>query len=87
MATPGDQFFRVYPNPTSGEFTVELISPDQPGKWSVEVYNLQGIKVHSATMEHVRSARITLEGLSDGIYLVKAGNDYRSGIWRIVMLP
>jgi hypothetical protein len=86
-AIPVNTFFRVYPNPSNGEFTVELASAVQPGNWFLEIFNMQGVQIHTGMLVDVRSARISLEGSPEGIYLVRAGNGTVSGTSRIVLLP
>jgi uncharacterized repeat protein (TIGR02543 family) len=54
---------RVYPNPTSGEVTVENDGAE------VRLYSLSG-----ALLKLTRSSRIDLSSYPSGIYLLKVGN-------------
>jgi hypothetical protein len=40
--TPVKLFFRVYPNPTTGDFTVEITSGYTNSPYSIEVYGMRG---------------------------------------------
>jgi hypothetical protein len=53
---------KLYPNPTTGQFTVESANMSK-----VEVYNLMGQKVHEAEGQ---SVSIDAAGWNKGIYLV-----------------
>jgi hypothetical protein len=92
LVAPGQNFshgslrFGVYPNPTSGNFTLEFREkPSETGPVRVEVYSQYGIKVLDIRNTDSFSSNIySLNGFAPGLYLVKitSGND--SGVARVV---
>jgi hypothetical protein len=62
--------FSIFPNPTSGQFTLSL-GTFQNQKSLVEIYNLQGTQVFSKTFQNTTYATIDLTRNSAGIYMVK----------------
>lgn len=59
---------QLYPNPTSGEFTVKI-----PGKekYLLKVYNIQGQEILS---ENIVSGYHSVKGLNIGVYIVEISN-------------
>ncbi|TGD83347.1 T9SS-dependent choice-of-anchor J family protein [Hymenobacter wooponensis] len=68
----------VYPNPSAGMFTVEVRGANAKGAMQVEVTNLLGQRVHTATIRDNSENRIDLSTLASGMYTMKvlSGNDY-----------
>ncbi|MFN6038916.1 MAG: GEVED domain-containing protein [Bacteroidota bacterium] len=61
--------YSVYPNPTSGKFFIE--SNSDHGKVTVELFDSQGKKVYSELFGSLSRQSFDLNGLSNGIYLIK----------------
>jgi len=65
-------FFNIYPNPTTGSFTVEF----QPGGCEevlyLEIYNLLGMNVLRKEVINQDKLNINMQQHSDGVYVVKA---------------
>lgn len=61
---------QVYPNPSNGNFNVKL-----DGQYEVSVINLAGVVIHRSMVTN--EAVISLEGISAGIYIVKAQSENR----------
>ncbi|TGE17027.1 T9SS type A sorting domain-containing protein [Hymenobacter elongatus] len=72
------QAVNVYPNPSAGEFTVEVRGANAKGAMQVEVTNLLGQRVHTATIRDNFENKINLSSLSNGMYTikVKSGDEY-----------
>ncbi|QJX47243.1 T9SS type A sorting domain-containing protein [Hymenobacter taeanensis] len=68
----------VFPNPSAGMFTVEVRGANAKGAMKVEVTNLLGQRVHTATIRDNAENRVDLSGLANGMYTLKvlSGNDY-----------
>lgn len=68
----------VYPNPSAGEFTVEVRGANAKGGLQVEVTNQLGQRVHTATLRDNFENKVSLSALANGMYTlkVKSGNDY-----------
>ena len=63
--------FILYPNPTSGKFTIEYRDTKLPGKVKVEIYGLRGEKVKSEEYTREKKHRFWLPDLQPGLYIVK----------------
>ncbi len=69
--------FRLYPNPTQGDFTVELLNHDTNQQPSIEVYDVYGNRLFSKHMVHDARHQFSLSGQPAGIYFVRISNgDY-----------
>ena len=94
LNTNGEDFIRVtsldvpesmfsaalYPNPTTGQLTVEM-----EGLTSVVVYDLVG-QCLMESMAKEGSAQLDLNGLKNGVYLVKASTATGSVIEKVVKM-
>ncbi len=76
----------VYPNPTTGQFTIQL--SDISSQWSVEVYNVLGEKVYS-NYQITKSSnyQIDLSSQPKGVYIYRVYTETGSAIFtgRIVL--
>jgi hypothetical protein len=75
---------KVYPNPNSGRFTVEIIKAKAKAEAEVEVYNALGERVYQAMVDDGRSV-IDLSGIRRGLYVV-AVSDGRERFTRKMMV-
>ncbi|WP_044000889.1 T9SS type A sorting domain-containing protein [Hymenobacter swuensis] len=68
----------LYPNPSEGSLTVEVSGANAKGGLQVEVINLLGQRVHTATVRDNMTNQVDLSKLSSGMYIVKVknGNEY-----------
>jgi len=65
------QMFRVYPNPTSGKFTLELEDNLVSEKINVEVFGMTGGKIVSQELQWEKKHEFSLDGRPVGVYFVK----------------
>jgi hypothetical protein len=79
-------FFRVYPNPTTGTFTLALDGYVPSDRISVVVYDMQGAIVTTAVMVNEMKHEFSLSDNPAGLYMIKVTNSYQSGSSRIVMI-
>ena len=63
--------FKIYPNPTTGEFTLEQRGEKVNGNVIVEVYGMTGEKVLTSKMTDERKHQFSLSDVPFGIYFVK----------------
>jgi hypothetical protein len=63
--------FRVYPNPTSGVFTLEMKGDNNPEKANVEIFNIYGEKVFASEISGQGKHELSLEEKSQGIYVIR----------------
>jgi hypothetical protein len=63
--------FSIYPNPTSGLFTLTRQTQGIPGTIEVEIFTINGVKVLKTTLNERSSGTFDLRGKASGIYLIK----------------
>ena len=69
--------FSIYPNPTSGNFTVEQKGEGMPADVKVEVYSMRGEKVMTGEIIGEKKHEFWLSNLPHGLYFVKVlAGDY-----------
>lgn len=68
--TKPDSDLKLVPNPTSGNFNIELLNPGQKIE-RVEVYNINGQLIFSENTINKKTTTINLIGIQAGIYFVK----------------
>jgi hypothetical protein len=64
-------FFKVYPNPTTGIFTMELIGFDETQTFCVEIYGMRGDKILRKVMLMERKQKFSLSDEPMGIYFIR----------------
>ena len=79
-----EDLFKVYPNPTTGTFTLELKGVEEKEKIRVEIYSMTGEIVLSAEVSGVLKHELSLSGTPAGMYLIKVVSDKTAGISRII---
>ena len=82
-AAAGDMF-RVYPNPTTGDFTLELSSEPEGENVSVECYTLLGAKIISRELSAGRKHSFSLGSQAPGLYILKVSRNGTTGMQKIV---
>ncbi len=78
-----DNFFIVYPNPTTGTFTLELTEQGVEAG-TVEIYGMHGEKLTSMQLPGGRKHELSLHNRAEGIYIIRVVANGTSGIARIV---
>ena len=63
--------FRVYPNPTTGNFMVALSDKTAPGNILIEVFGMQGDKLITKELSGTAAHEFELSGRPAGIYYVR----------------
>jgi len=71
----GNGWFKVYPNPTDGKFTVEYTGKTEPGRITVEIYGMKGDKILTESFFGECRHEFTLDGRPTGIYLIRIVTD------------
>ncbi|MBD2769688.1 T9SS type A sorting domain-containing protein [Hymenobacter sp. BT664] len=64
----------VFPNPSSGVFSVDVRGANASNGLQVEVTNLLGQRVHTATVRDNMNNKLDLSHLADGVYSLKVQN-------------
>ncbi len=66
-----DNSFRIYPNPTSGNFTIEQLGAVFSETVKVEVLGTLGGKIMSTELQSTRKQELSIKGNPPGIYFVR----------------
>ncbi len=82
--TPERPFFRVFPNPTTGEFTLALNEYNPSEKTGVEIYNLNGEKIISVSFTDQEKYVFCPGSIPPGLYLVRVNSISRNGSCMVV---
>ena len=77
-------FFRIYPNPTNGIFTLEMKEVKDQADISIEISNLMGECVVKSDMPASPSYQIDLTGKQRGVYLVRVVLDNRMEVKKLI---
>ncbi|MFZ4523158.1 MAG: S8 family serine peptidase [Bacteroidales bacterium] len=77
--SPENSFFRVYPNPTRGQFTLALNAYVPSETTWVEIYNLTGEKIKTVSFTDQEKYEFFLGGIPAGLYLVRVVSASRNG--------
>jgi hypothetical protein len=80
----GDGFFRVYPNPTRGNFTVELSKGEEDAGAVIRVYGLMGKLVLEQPMTGLSKEELSLGDNPCGIYVVKVMKTDKVGTVKVI---
>ena len=81
LVAGGNDLFRVFPNPTSGSFTLEILRPVENLPVHVEIFGMQGTSIINTEMNNHKSQSFDLGHYPSGIYLIRvmAGSDENTG--------
>lgn len=76
--------FMVYPNPTTGEFTLELQKPDENAEMSVSIYSMQGVRVLSNAYTARKRNTFNLSGYGSGMYVIRVVYGREAGAMKLL---
>ena len=79
-----DSFFRIYPNPSTGIFTLELKEVAESSDIAIEIYSLIGEKIAKLNMYTSLTYQINLTDRLPGIYLVKVMQNKKIGTIKLI---
>lgn len=77
-------FFKVYPNPTTGDFTLELFEVEEASLLLIEIYTMQGNLILSREMPSQKQYNFSLSEKQSGFYLIRVQNREETGIAKII---
>jgi hypothetical protein len=80
----GDSFFKVYPNPTSGDFTLELSVEPAGSVVKVQCYNLLGAMIMEKEFISGKYHEMTLGPQAPGLYLLKVVQQGKTGMQKVI---
>ncbi|HPS62405.1 MAG TPA: T9SS type A sorting domain-containing protein, partial [Bacteroidales bacterium] len=80
----GSTLFKVYPNPTTGTFVLELTGSSDPGKTEVEIYGILGDRILKRGITGPRQ-QFDLSGNQPGVYIIRVvTSDGVTGMAKII---
>ncbi len=79
-----DTFFKVYPNPTQDQFTLELHQYPDATLVTVEIYGMRGELIKQRGLQADGQHRFSLEGHQPGIYLIRVTQGDKVGVERLI---
>ncbi|NLN95149.1 MAG: T9SS type A sorting domain-containing protein, partial [Bacteroidales bacterium] len=66
-----NDLFRVYPNPTTGIFTLELNTGNDSGSIKIEIFNLLGECILNTVQQSNSHYQFDLSGNKAGVYFIR----------------
>ncbi len=79
-----NSFFKVYPNPTSGKFTLELKGDHETAQAHVEIIGILGERIMSKDMTIERKQEFSLAGRPVGVYVIHVTSGGNSETQKII---
>ncbi len=79
-----NDFFKVYPNPTTGDFKLEIKKPDESPFLQIEICTLQGNLVFIREMPAQQQYSFSLSERQPGIYFIRVQSFQETGIAKII---
>lgn len=79
-----DAFFKLYPNPTTDSFTIELHNYETGDKVSVEIFSMHGKLIELRELQSGQIHQFDLTRYNAGIYLVRVVQGTNTGIKRVM---
>ncbi|MEI7983851.1 MAG: T9SS type A sorting domain-containing protein, partial [Bacteroidota bacterium] len=76
--------FRVYPNPTSGSFTLDMTGTDESSAVNVEIYRMTGESIVRETLKGEAQHQFNLQNQPTGIYILRILNSDMAGTVKII---
>jgi hypothetical protein len=78
-------FFKVYPNPTTGDFTLELIDYEESSRLIVEIFTMQGNLIIRKDFPAQSLYDLSLVKHQPGIYLIRVLNGLKFETGKIII--
>ncbi len=79
-------FFRIYPNPTPGQFILELTETGTEENIRVEIFSLMGERVLQTELPWMKQHKLDLSGRQPGLYLIKVMKGIDVGYFKLIRL-
>jgi hypothetical protein len=80
----GDEFFTIYPNPTTGIFSLECKNPDETLILRIEIYGMLGERIFSDQLQGRHKYDFSLAGNPNGVYFVRVVTGTFAGTGKII---
>ena len=79
-----DSFFKVYPNPTAGNFTLEMTGDVTSSEVHVEIFGILGDRILSKDLLIEKKQEFSLSDKPTGVYLVHVTSGANSETEKII---
>ncbi|MBE0663292.1 MAG: T9SS type A sorting domain-containing protein [Bacteroidales bacterium] len=79
-----DSFFKVYPNPNTGQFTLELSEFSEISTIKVEIFSLIGESIMNVELPELKQYLFDLSDRQPGIYLIKVMQGSDIGVEKLI---
>jgi hypothetical protein len=76
--------FRVYPNPTTGAFTLEFNNDLETGNANVEIFSMRGEKVFNTELSGNGKHELSISDKPVGIYVIRVISGSKTETARII---
>lgn len=80
-----NKYASVFPNPTTGLFNLKINLPEEENV-SVSIYNVQGREIWRKYYDQENNIQEKIDGLTNGIYIVKVQYSYGAECIKIIIL-
>jgi hypothetical protein len=84
IGNPNNSFFKIYPNPTPGKFTLELNGDVTSAQVHVEIFGVLGDRILSKDMQIDRKQEFSLVEKPTGVYVVHVSSGVKSETEKII---
>ncbi len=84
IGSPDNTFFKIYPNPTPGKFTLELKGDVTSEKVHVEIFGVLGDRILSKDMQVERKQEFSLAEKPTGVYVIHVTSGLNSETEKII---
>jgi hypothetical protein len=84
IGNPSNSFFKIYPNPTPGKFTLELNGDVTSAQVHVEIFGLLGDRILSKDMQLERRQEFSLVERPTGVYVIHVTSGVTSETEKII---
>jgi hypothetical protein len=74
----------LYPNPTSGDLTLQLAYDPGGNPVIVRIYNVLGVKLMEIMLYHGKIHHFSLRNLADAAYVVTVTIEDKTGNWKVI---
>ena len=76
--------FKIYPNPTTGRFTVELNKEPRTSPVVVAIFNMMGLRIFEMEIRSGRFHEFSLGDKVPGIYVISVVQDNETSIGKVI---
>ena len=79
-----NEFFKVYPNPTTGKFIIDIYNPENDDKTIFQIIDLLGNTILLKEPDHSNRYEADLSGYKPGMYIIRVMQGDKAGTKKII---